>query len=116
MDTIGKRLQGALENKDMTQRALAKAVGVTEVTISRYIRDLREPKGEIISRIASVLGVSTDYLLGTVKNPSTPEPMVMESNENYGLDLVGLPPEGITQVKDFVEYIKQKYNIVQDKK
>ena len=48
----------------MTQKELAKKCGVTEATISRYISGARNPRGEILSKIASVIGISTDYLLG----------------------------------------------------
>lgn len=108
MDTIGKRLINALENKNMTQRALANSVGVSEVAISRYIHGKREPKGEIISRMASVLEVSADYLLGRTKDSRLPEVKLREDNEDYSIDLSGLSPEGLRKVKDYVEYIKQK--------
>jgi transcriptional regulator with XRE-family HTH domain len=49
----------------MTQQALADAVGVAKNTIARLeqggITDLR---GQAVARVATVLGVSTDYLLG----------------------------------------------------
>lgn len=116
METIGKRLQILLEDRDMKQRDLAKAIDVTEVTISRYIHNLREPKGEIIARIASALGVTADYLLGRVENQSSQPGIVKESNAQYSLDLSDLPEEAVQQVKDYVEYVKQKYQLDKKKK
>lgn len=59
-----KRLQELLEEKDMKQIDLAKAVGVTEVTISRYMTGERKPRVEIANKMAKVLNTNTDYLMG----------------------------------------------------
>ena len=64
MKTIAEKIEESLESLNMTQKKLAKKCGVTEATISRYISGARNPRGEILSKIASVIGVSTDYLLG----------------------------------------------------
>lgn len=63
-ETLGVRIAEMLEKKGMTQRELAEAVGVTEVSMSRYIKGDRVPKGPVIANIANVLHTSTDYLLG----------------------------------------------------
>lgn len=75
MTDISKRLSLLLEEKNMTQRKLAEVIGVSEVTISRYLNGTRNPKIEIINDIATALGVSSDYLLGRTdkKNISTHE-------------------------------------------
>ena len=64
MKTIAEKIEESLESLNMTQKELAKKCGVTEATISRYISGARNPRGEILSKIASVIGISTDYLLG----------------------------------------------------
>ena len=64
MDDFVKRLQQLLEKNDISQRELAKKVGVSEVTISRYMSGERNPRIEIARKIAEVFGVTTDYLLG----------------------------------------------------
>lgn len=69
-ETIGKRISTVLDKLNMTQRELAQKINVTEVTIGRYINDVREPKGSILREIAVALGVTTDYLLGSTKDPS----------------------------------------------
>lgn len=51
------------EEKNMKQKELAELTGITEATLSRYENDKREPKGEIVSRIAKALDVTTDFLL-----------------------------------------------------
>lgn len=63
--TIGERISELLEKNSMTQRELAERVGVTEVSMSRYISNDRTPKGPIIANIATALHTTSDYLLGT---------------------------------------------------
>lgn len=57
-----------MEEKDMTQVQLANLIGTTNVTISRYISGERNPRIEIVTKIAEVFNVSTDYLLGITDN------------------------------------------------
>lgn len=62
-DTIGTRLAQLLKSHGMTQRALADAVGVSEVSVSRYIRGDRTPRAPILTKIARKLHTTADYLL-----------------------------------------------------
>ena len=64
MNTLGGRITELLEKNSMTQRELAELVGVTEVSMSRYISNDRTPKGPIIANIATALHTTSDYLLG----------------------------------------------------
>lgn len=70
---IGEKILMLREEKDMKQKELAELVGITEATLSRYENGKREPKSEIVSRIAKVLNVSTDYLLGRTSEQKPPE-------------------------------------------
>src|SRR2546429_5820521 len=63
--TLGERVLIWRRRRNLTQQALAEAVGIAKNTIARLeqggITDLR---GQVIARLAQALGVSTDYLLG----------------------------------------------------
>ena len=63
-------LVSLMEENNMKQNVVAEKVGVTEVTISRYIRGKRTPRLDIIIKIANLFKVSTDYILGITSNPS----------------------------------------------
>ena len=52
----------------MSQTAFAQRIGVTQVTLSRFETDKREPDLETLCRISIVLGVSVDWLLGITDN------------------------------------------------
>lgn len=54
-----------LERRHMTQRELAISTNLTEAAVSRYISGLREPRAITIARIAEVLEVTPQELLGT---------------------------------------------------
>lgn len=58
------RLDQARKEKGLTQRELADRVGVTEVSMSRYVNGVRVPSGPIVVNIAKALGISVDYLVG----------------------------------------------------
>ena len=72
-DSLGTRISNLLEQQGLSQRELADKIGVTEVSMSRYIRGDRTPKGPIISNIAKVLHTSSDYLLGQEVENEDPE-------------------------------------------
>lgn len=59
-----RRLQDILDERDMKQKELADLIGVSEVTISRYMNGERVPRIDIISSLAKALNTTTDYLLG----------------------------------------------------
>lgn len=68
MKTLGCRLFELLKAKDMTQKELAYTIGVSEVSISRYVNNGRKPRAIVLYKIAEVLGVSVEYLLTGNKN------------------------------------------------
>ena len=63
-NVLGSRILDLLQKQGITQRELAEMVGVTEVSMSRYIKGDRIPKAPIIANIALALHTTSDYLLG----------------------------------------------------
>lgn len=62
--TIGKQIQAARKKAGFTQAQLAKECEVATITIQQYERDKREPKLDMIIKIADALSVPTWQLLG----------------------------------------------------
>ncbi|GAA0234364.1 helix-turn-helix domain-containing protein [Metaclostridioides mangenotii] len=77
MESLGERITRLRKKSNLSQRELADKTNLTEATLSRYENDLREPKGEVIVKIANALDVTTDYLLGR-----TDEINVKKENKN----------------------------------
>lgn len=63
MREMGKRVLKLLIDKDVTQRKLAELTGVTESSMSKYIKGDREPRAMTLCRMSRILGVSMEYLL-----------------------------------------------------
>ena len=63
-DVFCDRLRTLIKSMGISQRELAKKIGCTEVTISRYITGERVPSATVVVKIANVFGVSVDYLIG----------------------------------------------------
>lgn len=61
---IGGRIRAQLDAINKSQKDLAAEVGITEVSLSRYIAGIRVPRGPIIVNLAKALHTTTDYLLG----------------------------------------------------
>jgi transcriptional regulator with XRE-family HTH domain len=68
-----KRLGRALTDSQMTQSALARAVGVDRSTISQLLTDdgARLPNAHVVGACASALGVSADWLLSLSDRPES---------------------------------------------
>ncbi len=62
--TLGERLEELLEERELTQRQIAKDLHIVPSTLNGYIKGHRQPDHETIIRMAEYFEVSTDYLLG----------------------------------------------------
>lgn len=91
---LGERIAGLLKQLGITQRELAERIGITEVSMSRYIRGDRTPKGPVVANMATALNTTTDYLLG-----------IGESNEEKQEELSF--PEDEAETRDFGEALEE---------
>ena len=73
---IGKRLKEARERKGLTQRELAKIVGVSGSAVTNYENEVSHPKEPVMYALIEALGVDPNFLfqdcvdISTKKNPS----------------------------------------------
>ena len=66
-ENFKNRMETLLKSKGMTQRELASKLGVSEVTVSRWMTDGangRNPSIQTLQKIAEILETTTDSLLG----------------------------------------------------
>lgn len=63
MTKIGDRILGLLKQRGYSQKELALMVGVTEAAMSRYLKNEREPKIEVVANLATALNTTVDYLI-----------------------------------------------------
>jgi transcriptional regulator with XRE-family HTH domain len=69
MPFSGERLKATREKKGLTQRELARLVGMAEAQLSRYEHDKTEPSLKVLEILAKHLEVSSDFLLGLTNDP-----------------------------------------------
>lgn len=71
IEKFSYRLIVLMEDFNMTQIELANQIGISNVTISRYLSGDRIPRLDVITKIASAFHVSIDYLLGLSEQKNT---------------------------------------------
>ncbi len=85
---IGKNLQKLRKQKNLTQEALAEAVGVARQTIVKWEGEESTPDLEMSGRLASALGVSLDDLVNAPEDELNSWPG-MRGKHMFGLVTVG---------------------------
>lgn len=63
-DSLSKRIALRLKALEMTQKDLAKASGITQAAVSRYMKSDRMPTGRVLVSICKALEVTPNWLLG----------------------------------------------------
>lgn len=98
-DNFNENLKNARERKGMSQKDVAEEIGVAKSTYSLYESGNREPNVQTIKRIADVLNVSADDLLGLNDEPITIAAH-FDGNE--------YTKEELDEIKAFAEFVKTK--------
>ena len=100
---FGKRIAAARKARGLTQRDLAKKIGISNRMIAYYEAQTNRPPTDKLLIIAHALNVTTDELLGN-------EPLSVKEPQNSRiwkrLQLVEkLPPQAQKQVVELVELL-----------
>lgn len=94
-----------------TPAAVAKSLGITNAAVSKW-RQGAAPRDFTLRKIADYFGVTVDYLLGKEDEKTPAEETASE--EEVKVALFGgaeeVTDEMWEEVKNFAEYVKQKYN------
>jgi transcriptional regulator with XRE-family HTH domain len=104
---ISKRLKSLREDKDMSQKDLAGAIGVSPSTIGMYESNKRTPDSEMLNRLADFFDVSVDYLLGRTdkQKPSTNKINMKKEVETIAAHLQGkdITPKKMKLLKSYID-------------
>lgn len=107
---IGKKILRIMKEKGMSQKQLAKASGITEAAISKYISGEREPRITFLKRIADALDVPADeFLYEKVDHPE------YYQGKNECIDVM-TAMFGVEAVKSFCRCNAYKYRFRADRK
>ncbi|PTT49218.1 LexA family protein [Aeromonas sp. HMWF016] len=63
METINDRIAARRRAQKMSQDELARRIGITRVSISKWESGLNQPKGRYLNDLAAALGVTVEWLL-----------------------------------------------------
>lgn len=64
LNDIQFRLRESIKNSGIQQKIIAKAVGVSPQTISKYMKNDIFPALDTFAKLCAFLDVSSDYILG----------------------------------------------------
>lgn len=88
MNTIGARIRTLREQKNLTQGDIAKYAKVSIASVSKWEKGQSEPKGENLSYISDILGVSMEYLISGNEN------VALTIDVNSGIPILGYTTAG----------------------
>ncbi len=84
----GERIVKLCEKQQISQRELARRIGVTSSQISRILKgETKTINSDMLMALAQEFGVSTDYILGIVNNPENTQSV--ENTENLAAEIKG---------------------------
>lgn len=67
---LGSRLKRVREDQKITQEDFAERMGVAYQQVWRWETGKNDPSGDMLARMARILSVSVDFLLGLVDDPA----------------------------------------------
>lgn len=102
---LGDRLKELRTSQGITQKELAKQLGVSASAVGLYEQNRREPDISTIKKLAKLLNCNVDYLLGFTSIPTPTKSAIYTTSESDE----DLPDEAKKELESFKQYIKQKY-------
>lgn len=129
MDSLlGERIRALRKSRGITQDKIAEMIGgrCNRVTISRWESGKFTPNGEVLAKLSTILGTTTDYLMGLSDDPDgvvrgtlTPEPNAhfLDPRSYMTIPLISTQVKasaGAGTLCEGVDWIKEGELIVQD--
>lgn len=102
---LGDKIKKLREGKNISQKELAKEIGVTDAMVSMYENDKKNPSLEVITKLAAFFNVSTDYLLGAETMQDSEMPKNIRA---VARDLLDLPEENRKLAIDMIKMMSKK--------
>lgn len=63
METINDRITASRQAQKMSKAELARRIGISHASVSKWESGLNQPKGRYLNDLAAALGVTVDWLL-----------------------------------------------------
>lgn len=104
-EILARRLRALREEFGYLQKFVADKLGIKSNTLSGYENGTRTPDPSMLSNIADLYNVSTDYLLGRTNVRNGVE-LAAHRSDDF---LEDLPEEAVKELETFKEFIRAKY-------
>jgi transcriptional regulator with XRE-family HTH domain len=85
MKTIGQKIKELRKENNLTQKQLAKILGISETGFASWEQGLSEPNTESIAQLCRIFNVSADYLLNLENEDGTKNYNIANSFNNSGI-------------------------------
>lgn len=105
---FGERLKQIRKENNLTREELANKLNVSYSTIAKYETNVRFPDQEMLSNIADLFNVTTDYLLGRSNIPNPYERNNTSTIDQLSKEIQSLSPESKEEIKKLIELYKIK--------
>lgn len=70
--TLQEKIKKLMKDQNLNQKQLAEKAHVTEASMSKYLSGNRNPRTDVIVKIAKALNTSVNYLLDNDPSPDNP--------------------------------------------
>jgi len=105
-DVIGQRIKETRERSGYTQARLASEADITPAAISQIEAGERTPSTPILRRIASVLKVSSDFLLGTTDDVALKDLLQDDQVQKFFRGFKDLSSKDKALIEHQIEFLK----------
>lgn len=102
------RITKTREVKGMNQAQLAEKAGITPAAISQIEKGHRVPSLPVLHRIASVLEVSLDYLMGKTDKSEIEDLLQSNNIQTFYRGFASLSGDDQDVIKKHIEFLKAK--------
>lgn len=100
---IGGKIAELRKACDMSQKELANKLSISPSTVGMYEQGRREPDLETVKKIASLFGVTTDYLLGAEGDTMGTEETINEITQRVGRNIRSIREQAGLSQDEFAE-------------
>ncbi|KGJ25350.1 helix-turn-helix domain-containing protein [Staphylococcus haemolyticus] len=104
---FSENLQRLMKNKNIDQKELAEAIGVTQPTISNWIQELKYPRIKRVQQLSDYFNVT--------KSELTEEKTTIQKHQVSALINSDVTEEELKEIENFIHYVISKRDNKSDK-
>lgn len=107
-EILRSRITETRESQGLSQAELAEKAGVTPAAISQIEKGHRTPTIPVLHRIANVLSVSIDYLMGKTNKSELEDMLQQDDFKTFFRGFESLSNADKEHISEYIEFLKSK--------